>query len=536
MGAVSLLLLTACFNVASLLLARATIRAREIAVRAALGASRARLIRQLFVESLLLASAGTVAGGFGALVLLKTAVAAMPVAVPRLAEASLDLRVLVFAVFVVVATAIVFGLMPALVLSRTNATEALRDSGRTATGARGRRWNQSLVVVEVALACAVLVASALLIRSVARMIHAPIGVRSSGVVTTDLQLNAGGYPTWEKVEQFYSALLESIRTQPGVEAAGVSNFLPLEAGWRMPYIVEGRPPVRDTEVPQGQVVSVTSGYFEAMGASLLTGRYFTDGDHARSEPVVIVNQTLARQAFPSEDAVGKRVRTSALQIGPLGRNLIGRVPFRIVGVIADIHQVPLAQASEPVVYYSARQFPFRSASIAIRGRDSAAVTSALRTSVRQLDASLALRDVRTLDDRLASNLAAPRLLMFLLTTFGVLTALLAAIGVYGLLACVVSERRRELAIRLALGAQPRALAGLVTAQGLALALTGVVAGLACAQLARGLLEDLLFQTPMTDVGAMLAAGGVLIAAAAIACLAPARRAARVPAVEGLKSE
>jgi putative ABC transport system permease protein len=536
MGAVSLLLLTSCFNVASLLLARATIRAREVAVRAALGASRLRLVRQLFVESLLLSAAGSVAGGAGALVLLKVAIASMPVPVPRLAETVLDLRLLMFTLLMVTSTAVVFGLVPALVLSRTQAAEALKDSGRTATGVRGRRWNRSLVVVEVALASAVLVASALLVRSVTRMIHAPLGVRTEGVITAGLQLNGAGYPTWDKVDQSYATLLESIRRQPGVEAVGVSTALPLSAGWRLPFGIEGRPPARANEDLVAQHVSVSSGYFEAFGASLISGRTFVDADHAQSEPVIIVNQTFARRVFPNEDAVGKRVISSAVQIGPLGRNLPGRVPFRIVGVVADIHQAPLAQPAERVIYHTARQFPFRATTVVLRGPDAAALTSALRTSVRQLDPSLALSDVQTMDERLMGTMTAPRLLMFVLTTFAVLTAALASIGVYGLLACLVNERKRELAIRLALGAQPGALARLVTMQGLTLALVGIVVGLAGAQLAGGLLKDVLFQTRTTDAVAMIAAGGVLLGAAALACLAPALRAARVPASEGLKSE
>jgi len=536
MGAVSLLLLTACFNVASLLLARATIRAREIAVRAALGASRLRLIRQLFVESLLLAAAGTIAGAAAALVLLKLTVAFMPVPVPRLADAGLDFRLLTFAMLVVAGTTLVFGLVPALVLSRARAADALKDSGRTATGVRGRRWNRSLVVVEVALATAVLVASALLVRSVNRMIHAPLGVRTAAVVTAAIQLNASGYSTWEKVEQSYTTLLDSIRRQPGIDAAGVSNALPLEIGWRVPYRVEGRPPARINEDAQAQIVSAGSGYFETMGASLMAGRFFADADHAQSEPIVIINQTLARQAFPDDTAIGKRMQTTALQIGPLGRNLAGRVPFRIVGVIADIHQAPLAQPPEPVIYYTARQFPFRAMTVVIRSRDMAAATSALRTSVHELDPSLALGDVRTMDDRLMTTMAAPRLLMFVLGTFAALTATLAMIGVYGLLACVVNERRKELAIRLALGAQPRALARLVTMKGLTLASIGIGIGLAGAQLAGGLLKSVLFETRTTDTAAMLATGSILLVAAALACFGPARRAAHLPAVEGLKSE
>lgn len=534
LGAVGLLLLTACLNVASLLLARATVRAREMAVRAAIGASRWRLVRQMLSESLLLAAAGTAAGAAGALVLLKVTIAWMPVAVPRLEQATIDLRLLGFAVAVVGATAIIFGLVPALVMSRTSAGEALKDGARTSTGVRGRRWNRALVVAEVALACAVLVASALLVRSVNRMIHAPTGVVADGVLTSSVQLAGAAYQPWDKVEQFYTTWLEAARAQPGVEAAGAVNALPLDIGWRLPVIVEGRPPVRADESLLAQIITASTGYFETVRTTLLAGRYFTDHDHAQAEPVIVVNQTFARRVFPGEDVIGKRIVSQAQQMGPLGRNLSGRVPFRIVGVIADVHQAPLAQQAEAVIYHSQRQFPFRAMHVVVRGRDTATSTAALRSSLRSIDASLPLGNLQTMHERVLTFAAAPRLLTFVLTTFAVLTAALAAIGVYGLLGCLVNERRRELAIRLALGAQPGALARLVTTQGLALAVAGVVVGLAAAQLAGGLLEDVLFQTRTTDAVAMTSAAGILMTAAAIACVAPALRAARVTPVEGLK--
>jgi putative ABC transport system permease protein len=534
LGAVGLLLLTACLNVASLLLARATVRAREMAVRAAIGASRWRLVRQMLSESLLLAAAGTAAGAAGALVLLKLTIAWMPVSVPRLEHATIDLRLLGFVVAVVAATAVVFGLVPALVMSRTSAGEALKDGARTSTGVRGRRWNRALVVAEIALACAVLVASALLVRSVNRMIHAPTGVVADGVLTSSVQLAGAAYQPWDKVEQFYTTWLEAVRAQPGVEAAGAVNALPLDIGWRVPFGIEGRPAARANEDAIAQVVTVSTGYFETVRATLLAGRYFSDHDHAQAEPVIVVNETFARRVFPGEDALGKRVVSTAQQIGPLGRNLSGRVPFRIVGIVGDVHQAPLAQQGERVIYHAQRQFPFRAMHVVVRGRDTATSTAALRNSLRGIDASLPLGNLQTMHERVLTFAAAPRLLTFVLTTFAVLTAALAAIGVYGLLGCFVNERRRELAIRLALGAQPGALARLVTTQGLVLAVAGVIVGLAAAQLAGGLLEDVLFQTRTTDAVAMSAAAGILMTAAAIACLAPALRAARVAPVEGLK--
>ena len=534
LGAVALVLLTACLNVAGLLLARATARGREMAVRAALGASRLRLVRQMLAESLLLAAAGTAAGGLAAVVLLKAAIAVLPARVPRLERVTVDLPLLGFSLGVVTVTTVLFGLIPALVSSGAPAAEALKDGARTSTGVRGRRISSALVVAEVALACAVLVASALLVRSVVRMMRAPTGVTADNVVTTTIQLSGAAYQDWTKVEQFYTALLESARRQAGIESVGASTSLPLEPGWRLPYRVEGRPAPRDGEALIAQHISVSAGYFETMRVTLQQGRHLQDSDSTTSEPVVVVNQTFARRTFPGEEAVGKRIVTTAQQIGPLGRNLAGTVPFRIVGVVADVHQAPIGRRGEPVIYHTLRQFPFRAMTIAGRGPDAATVVAGVRTAVRGLDGSLALGTVRTMNERFAGATAAPRLLTGVLVAFAVLTMILAAIGIYGLLAWTVNDRRRELAIRLALGAQPGALARLVTTQGLLLALLGVVLGLAVAQVARGLLQDVLFETRPTDMLALTAAAGVLVLAAATACLAPALRATRVSPTEGMK--
>jgi len=535
LAAVGLLLLTACLNVASLLLARATARARELAVRAALGASRARLLQQMLVESLLLALAGTAAGAFGAVAFLKIVLASMPMDIPRLSQTSVDLRLLGVAIAIVAGTAILFGLLPALVLSRTQASD-LQDGSRTATGVRGRRWNRGLVVMEVALACAVLMASALLVRSVSRMLHAPLGVSTEGpVVTATMQLPQGSYPDWPRVDQGYETLLATLRSQPGLTAAAATSMLPLDPGWRMGFRVDGRA-VQPGDYLIAQHICISTGYLEAIGASMVAGRTFAATDRADTEPVVLVNQSFARRVFPGEEAVGRRLVSTATNIGPLGMNVVGRGPFRIVGVVADIHQVPLGQAGEPVIYHTIRQFPYRPMTIVARGADAATVTAGLRAALRSFDPTLPLGNLQTMEERLRARTAAPRLLMFVLTGFAVLTGVLAAIGVYGLLACLVNDRRRELAIRLALGAQPGALARLVTAQGLGLAAAGIAAGLIAAQFGRGLLKAVLFETQTTDLRAAGVTAGLLLTAAAIACLAPARRAARVAPVEGLRGE
>ena len=372
------------------------------------------------------------------------------------------------------------------------------------------------------------------------MMQAPTGITSADVVTATLQIEGAKYQQWVSVEQFYRTLLDSVRRQPGIDAAGAANATVLQPGWRSPYAVDGRPPMRAGEAPIAQYVTAGTGYFETFRARLVGGRFFTEADSPSSEPVVVINETLARRAFPGEDPVGQRLVSTVDQIGPLGRNLmftsreVRSVPFRIVGVVGDIHQAPIGQAAEPVIYHAVRQFPFRAMTIAARGADTATIVSGMRQALRDLDPSIPLSNVATMDERMVTATAAPRLLTAVLTTFAVLTGLLAAIGVYGLLAWTVSERRRELAIRLALGAQPGALARLVTRQGLTLTAGGVVLGLLGAQLASGVLQAVLFQTQTTDVAAMAGAATLLLLAALAACLAPARRAARVSPTEGMR--
>jgi hypothetical protein len=312
-------------------------------------------------------------------------------------------------------------------------------------------------------------------------------------------------------------------------------MLPLDPGWRLPFQIEGRP-TQASEYSIAQHVCISSGYLETAGAKMVAGRTFTADDRIDTEPVVIVNETFARTVFPGENALDHRVVSTARNIGPLGMNVLGRGPFRIVGVVADVHQAPLSQRDEPVIYHTLRQFPYRPMTLVARGADEATVANGMRTALRSMDPTLPLSNVSTIDARLRTRAAAPRLLMTVLVAFAALTGTLAAIGVYGLLACVVNDRRRELAIRLALGARPAALARLVTAQGIGLAAMGIAVGLGAAQLARGLLTAVLFETRTTDTGAAAVSGMLLLAAAAVACLAPSIRAARVTPLEGLKSE
>src|SRR5690606_18716365 len=375
-------------------LARAGARGREMAIRAALGASRGRLVRQMLVESLLLAAGGTLAGAIGAMAILNIALASMPVAIPRMANAGLDVRLLAFAALVTAGTAILFGLVPALIVSRTRAAEALKESGRSSTSARSRVWNRALVVAEVALASMALVASALLVQSVARMMESPIGIVPDGVVTTDLQMEVrAGVEGWNVIEQQYANLLESLRRQPGVESAGLTNALPLTIGWRLAFGIVGRIAPSHDEQVQAMFVSAGDGYFETMGARLVAGRLFDARDRHDTEPVMIINETMARRFFGDSDPIGQQINSLARQVGPLGRNLAGPVPHRVIGIIADIQQAPIGQAAEPVVYHTTRQFPFAAMAIAMRGPDASRLADAVRAAVKETNPTLALGDI-----------------------------------------------------------------------------------------------------------------------------------------------
>ena len=538
LGAVGLVLLTACLNVAGLLLARATARAREMAVRAALGASRTRLVRQMLVESLLLAAAGTVAGAAGALALLKLAIATLPASVPRLAQTSIDLRLLGFALAVVAGTALLFGLIPALVAASTQASESLKDSTRTSTGVRGRRLSGMLVVAEVALACAVLVASALLVRSVNRMMHAPTGVEGAGVETATLQLESKAYPDWVKV----SSSIQRCWTGSGVSlgskppASRMPSRSKPDGGCRSSSTGGRRhgPKIRSPSTFAGD------GYFETFRVRLLKGRIFTPADTAAAEGVVVVNGTFARRIFPGEDPVGKRIISQAQQIGPLGRNLkftsreVRRVPFQIVGVVGDVQHAPIGQAEEPVIYHTPRQFPFRAMTIVARGSDTASTVSGLRSALRAMDPSLPLSNVRTMDERMVTATAAPRLLTAVLTTFAALTGRVAS-------ASTACSPGRSMS-----GGATRDRPGARRATGRARRFSSPArprpgADRRCPRPCRRTTRARrppsgAVSTDTTDVAAMAAAAGLLLTAATLACLAPARRAARVAPAEGLGTE
>src|SRR5262245_1644913 len=532
-GAVGLLLLIGVFNIASLLLTRAISREREIAVRVAMGATPLQLVTQLMAESVALSVSGASVGIAGAAIALPLIVRLTPVQIPRLDEAGIDLRALALSLTLVAATTTIFGMVPALLLLRRQVSLG-RKSAERGSSRGARRIYSILVASEVALACALLVSSALLVRTVSRMMDTPTGVDADRVMTTTVNLSSTTYPTWRLVAQTHAAILDSIRQQPGVQAAGGGNFLPLEVGWRNPFVIEGEPlPARAEDAPQAQMHSVSDGYFEALGAKLTAGRAFTPFDAPESAAVLIVNEAFAAR-FLSKSAVGRYVMMSATGIGPLGANLMRLRPappqgapplpplpptrFEIVGVVKDIRDVPLGQAVEPAMYFTTRQFPFRELFIAVRAHDVGTALAAIYTGLKNAAPNVPMSPGQTWGQRFARRTAEPRLLMTILVFFGALAGLLAALGVYGLFSWSVALRKRELAIRLTLGARPSVVGGLVMRQSIMLVVGGLAVGLLVIRAAERILTRVLFEVSPSDAGAIAAASSLLLAAAMLACV------------------
>jgi len=541
-GAVGLLLLIAVLNIASLLLTRALSREKEIAIRVAMGASPRQLVTQLMAESLVLSVAGAVFGLVAAAVALPIITSTTPVEIPRLAEAGIDLRALGLTFGVALVATLCFGVVPALVLLRGQLTSGLKSGERGSTSG-ARRTYSVLVGAEVALACALLVSSVLLIRTVERMMETPVGVDADDVVTTTVQLASDAYSDWSVVGETHSRIIEQIRERPGIVAVGGGNFLPLEVGWRGPFGVAGQPqPDRAEDMPQAQLHSVSDGYFEALGAEMAEGRAFEPFDNPSGAAVLIVNETFARRYLRGAPAVGKVLQIYATGIGPLGRNLMAGEPrhspnpFEVVGVVRDVRNAPLGQSVEPAIYLTTRQFPFRELFLAVDAHDRGAAVAAIRASLASVAPSVPMATVRTWGDRFAERTAEPRLLMVVLVFFGVLAGLLAAIGVYGLFSWSVAVRTRELAIRMTLGAEPRGVGGLVVRQSVVLVVAGLAVGFALIRVGESALTRVLYQVEPSDMGSALAASGLLLVAALIACVPPAVRAMRVDPVEGLRVE
>ena len=539
---------------ASLLLTRALSREREVAVRLAMGASPRQLIAQLFAEGLVLAAAGALLGVLASVVALPALVALTPVNIPRLDEASVDLRALALAVGIAAVTTIVFCLVPAAVLLRRKMVVELR-SGERGSSRGARRAYTALVAGQVALACTLLVSSALLVRTVTHMMNTPTGVDADDVVTTSVQLSApdgADFATdaqWRVFAEQHASILDRIRRQPGVSAAGGTNALPVQISWRVAYEVDGDAPRRADDRLIGQFQTVTDGYFESMKAPLMAGRAFSAFDTYTSAPVVMVNEAFVnRHRESGRPVIGRRVLTTSTSVGPLARNLMIAFPprgsnvpptavaFDIVGVVKDVRNVPLGQALEPAIYFSARQFPYRELFLTVRASDAGTGVQAVRSALAEVAPGTPMGRVQTWSERMAAHTAEQRVLMTLLVVFGAAAGLLAALGVYGLFSWSVALRTRELAIRMTLGARPISIGARVIRQSVALIAAGLIVGLGIIRLAETALARVLFEMSPRDPAALVAACGLLVVVALVACVPPALRALRVDPVDGLRAE
>ncbi len=532
-GAVGLVLLIACANVANLMLARSMTRAREIAIRAALGATRGGIMRQLIAESLLLSLTGAVLGVGSAEWALSAILRLYPDNLPRAAQIGIDYRVLLFTAGLAILTGIVFGLVPALQVSKPNLTEVIREGGRgTTAGAAHNRLRSGLVIAETALGIVLLAGAGLLIRSLNRLSHTDLGFNPEHVLTATFDLSETRYNP-DQQDQFIRELVTRLCALPGV--SGVAGAMPLplyEDRWSVSFNLLDHP-VPEANEPNAGIYNVVPGYFETMQIPLLRGRTFDERDQRNSAPVMIVTQEFVKKFFPNEDPLGRRVKIGAGD-GAARERYRAR---EIVGVVGDIRTSKLSTAPPPAYYIPLPQLMWGPPVLVIR---SAMAPSTIETEVRKvlaaMDPDAPLYQVRTMEDYLALDLGRARFQTMLLGLFAGIALLLTAIGLYGVMSFTVLQRTHEIGIRVALGAGRADVLRMVLSKSLALTGVGLAIGMIGASMVTRLLADLLYEVKPTDPATLVAVSVVLIAVSALASYIPARRAARVDPMVALRYE
>jgi len=527
-AAVGLVLLIACANISNLLLARTTTRSREIALRAALGAGRGDLVRQLLTESLLLAACG------GTLGLLLTAGCIKVVSgldlpqIPRLDEVSVDGRVLAFTLIVSLLTGMGFSLMPALQLSRTDFRSALQEGGKSSAGARRHFARQLLVVLEVAVALLVVVSAGMMVQSYRQIQKINPGFRTDNVLTFELRLPAAKYTEPRQWSMFFDQLLQRFRTVPGVMQAGAINAVPLG-------VVQITGEVRLDGAPSGQPNPTVAwrktspGYFTAMGIPLVQGRGFTDQDNELSEPVVILDQGSARRLWPKQSPLGKRLRLVGQGAPEAWRS--------VIGVVGDVRHEGLETTSMEQIYLPIPQYPHPFMYLVLHtSSDAAAMAPQARRTVLEMDRDQAIFRVETLDEKLTRSTAWRRFYTLMLATLALVSLVLAGVGVYSVMAFSVTQRTREIGIRMALGAERGSVIRLVVRQALLVVGIGVAVGLAAALGLLRLISNLLYGVAANDLGILIGGSFLLTALALLASYLPAHRASRVDPLVALRAE
>ena len=529
-AAVGLVMLIACSNIANLLLARATERSRELAVRRAMGAGTMRLVRQSLTESLVLAVTGSAMGVVLAAWSVRGLRHVFADAVPRLGESSLDLTVLLFSLGLTGFTALVFGILPALQASRTDVQQALQEGGRTGPGRATGRMRNALVVAELALSLVLLAGAALMSKSLYRMAHADAGFNPWHALVASFTLPDNPYHDDAKSRAFIRQVVANLEAVPGVEAAGFK--FPLLGGWQNGFFVDGRPIPQPGHFESTDMCRLTPDTFRAMGIRLLRGRYFDERDTETSPRVAIVDDTLAAHAWPGQDPIGKRIAVD-------GPPRPGTEPMwrTVVGVVAHVKNYGVDQPSLYETFVPNDQRPGQGGALIIRAAaDPAALSSAVRAAVRTVDPGIPLFGVSEMEEVVAQGTSSRRLSAELIAVFAVLALLLASLGIYGVISYLVVRRHHEIGVRIAVGAQRGDILRLVLGHGARLAGIGLVAGVVASLGAGRARSSLLFQVSPFDPATLGGASVVLVAVALLACYLPARRAMRVDPLAALRHE
>jgi predicted permease len=531
MVAVGLVLLIACVNIANLQLARATDRYKELAVRMAMGAGQARLVRQMLTESLLLSLVGGMLGLLLAMWVTAGLVQFTTAGLPRLNEISADRTVLVFSLVVSILTGILFGIFPALQASRTNIHDALKEGGRSGTAGSGkRRLRDALVTAEVALSLVLLVGAGLMTKSLWKVMQADGGIRTEHVLTARVSLPETKYQDSGKRRRFVEQVVEKLQEIPGVDAAAFKH--PLLGSWQSSFAIEGRPLPPPGQLPSTDVGRMTPDAMRVMGMRLLRGRFFDEHDNELGQRVCIIDETFANQYFQNEDPIGKRVTVKG---PPTPGKDAGWMT--IVGLVAHVKNYGVDQPSRVETYMPNAQDPAYGGYVVVRSSsDTASISAGIRSAVQSVDADLPVYDVRPLGEIIADNSASRRLSVMLIGAFALLALLLAGVGIYGVISYLVSQRYREIGIRMALGAAGRDVLSMILLQGARMAGLGIAAGLLGSMVLTRLISSLLFQVSALDVATFAAGVIVLGGLVLFACWLPARRATRVDPLVALRYE
>jgi len=531
LGAVCFLLLIACANVANLMLARSTARQKEIAIRAALGARRGRIMQQLLTESVILGLSGGTVGLLFAFWGIEFLTSLSPGRIPRINEITVDSRVLLFTLGVSLVTGIVFGLLPSLHASTPNLIETLKEGGRSsAAGTSGGRLRSVLAATEVALALVLLIGAGLMARSFLRLQEVNPGFYAKHVLTVGFFLPSTKYKDGPSIVSFYSDLVSKAESLPGVVSASAIDTLPLDAGGNvLGFVIENRLPQSPSEnTADAEVRIVTENYFRTMEIPLLRGRLFESQDGADAPTVVVINQTMANRYFPGEDPIGKRITLGNPQSGPW---------MTIVGIVSDTRHEALTAEPYSQMYGIYTQSPRRALNLVLRtSGDPVNLVTALRSRVAEVDRDLPLSNVRTMEQILSESMLRPRFNMLLITIFAIVAMTLASVGVYGVISYSVSQRTHEIGVRIALGAHPRDIFKMVVGQGLRLALVGVGVGVVAAFALTRVMEGLLYGVQATDPLTFAAISAGLTAIVVMASYLPALRATRVDPMISLRYE